>query len=278
MHHKNLNIVKRSGEKVKYSFKKLKASLRHSGATEEIIDRIVKKMNDELYEGISTKEIFNRAFHLLKREKGTFASKYKLKKAIYELGPSGFPFENFTSAILKYSGYQTTVGKVLQGKCVKHEIDVLASKNNTNVIVECKFHGDQGQNCNVKVPLYIYSRFIDVKSHWDQHNTIQLDSAWVVTNTRFTEDAINYGNCIGLYLLSWDYPAGNSIKDRINRLGLYPITVSTLLTKREKAFLLEREIILCRQLVENSFFLNYVGVSEIRKKKILSEMHLMCKG
>ena len=41
-----------------------------------------------------------------------------------------------------------------------------------------------------------------------------------------------------LYLLSWDYPDGESLRDRIDTLGLYPITVSTLLNKREKQFLL----------------------------------------
>jgi len=274
---KEFNIVKTSGETVKYSLKKLKASLKHSGASDVIIQRIIEKINAELYDGISTKEIFNRAFYFLNKEKGTYASKYKLKKAIYELGPSGFPFENFISAILKYSGYRTTVGEIVQGKCVQHEIDVIAEKNGGNIIVECKFHGDQVLKCNVKIPLYIHSRFNDVKAIWDNKNSVKLEKGWVVTNTRFTKDAVEYGNCAGLYLLSWDYPPENSLKDRINRLGLYPVTVSTLMSRREKEFLLNREVVLCRQVVEHPFYLNHLGISENRKKRILHEMKVISK-
>ncbi|WP_405575714.1 ATP cone domain-containing protein [Winogradskyella sp. Asnod2-B02-A] len=275
---KNYNIIKSSGESVKFSIDKLRASLHKTGADKETIDQIIDKVRDELYQGISTKEIYNRAFALLKKKKSYFASKYKLKKAIYELGPTGFPFERFISELLKYSGYKTDVGQILQGKCVKHEIDVIAHKGNKTSLIECKFHNEQGLNCNVKIPLYINSRYKDVKTHWDANpkNDTTLTEGWVVTNTRFTEDAIQYGKCCGLYLLSWDYPNNDGLKDRIDRLGLYPITVSTLLTNREKQFLLSRDVVLCRQLIHDKFYLDHLGISEVRKKKILDEITQLC--
>ncbi|HUH29034.1 ATP cone domain-containing protein [Gelidibacter sp.] len=274
----NIDIIKSSGEKVKFSLKKLRASLRKSGAEEQTINEIIDKVKEELYDGISTKEIYNRAFALLKKKGGYLASKYKLKKAIYELGPTGYPFERFISAILKYSGYDTHVGEIMQGECVRHEIDVVAEKNGETTLIECKFHTEQGRNCNVKVPLYIASRFKDVKAHWDSkpHDT-KLEAGWVVTNTRFTKDAIQYGNCIGLYLLSWDYPEKDGIRNRIDRLGLYPITVSTLLTNREKQFLLSRDVVLCRDLIDDLFFLDHLGISETRKSKIQNEIAMLCK-
>jgi len=274
----NVDIIKSSGERVKFSIDKLRASLHKSGADKETIDQIIDKVRDELYQGISTKEIYNRAFALLKKKKSYFASKYKLKKAIYELGPTGFPFERFISELLEYSGYKTDVGKILQGKCVKHEIDVIAHKDNKTSLIECKFHNEQGLNCNVKISLYINSRYKDVKTHWDANpkKDTTLTEGWVVTNTRFTEDAIQYGRCCGLYLLSWDYPNNDGLRDRIDRLSLYPITVSTLLTNREKQFLLSRDIVLCRQLKHDKFYLDHLGVSEVRKKKILDEITQLC--
>ena len=241
----NINIVKYSGESVEFSSDKLRQSLNRTGASSETIDKILTTVSKELYQGISTKEIYNRAFSLLKKKKSYLASKYKLKKAIYELGPTGFPFEHFIGAVLKYSGFKTEVGKTLQGKCVSHEIDVIAHKNGDTTIIECKFHSSQGLKCNVKVPLYINSRYKDVKDYWNSNpkNGTTLTEGWVVTNTQFTKDAIAYGKCCGLYLLSWDYPKNDSLKDRIDRLGLYPITVSTLLTNREKLFLLERNVV-----------------------------------
>ncbi|MDF0709194.1 ATPase [Flagellimonas okinawensis] len=273
------HITKSTGEKVRFSVEKLESSLRHSGATDETIQEIVHRVGDELYPGISTKEIYNRAFALLKKKESVFASKYKLKKAIYELGPTGFPFERFVSGVLHYSGYRTKVGEVLQGTCVSHEIDVIATKNGTLNIIECKFHGEDGLKCNVKVPLYIHSRYMDVKPPLDKEKDGGFEDtrAWLVTNTRFTQDALAYGQCVGLYLLSWDFPFGDGLKERIDRLKLYPITVSTLLSGREKHFLLDRDVVLCRELIKNSFLLDHLGVSNGRKQRILKEMKTLCK-
>ncbi|HLW32217.1 MAG TPA: ATP cone domain-containing protein, partial [Aequorivita sp.] len=151
-----IEIVKYSGERVDFSIEKLKNSLRHSGAEESLIVEIAGIVQSELYQGITTKEIYNRAFSLLKKRKGVLASRYKLKKAIYELGPTGFPFEKFVGSLLFYSGYQVQIGQILQGKCVTHEVDVVAQKNNKHIVGECKFHSEEGRKCNVKVPLYIH--------------------------------------------------------------------------------------------------------------------------
>ena len=163
----DIDIIKSSGEKSKFSLDKLRNSLKHSGANHNLVEEIVDKLHEELYQGITTNEIYNRAFALLKKKKSVFASKYKLKKAIYELGPTGFPFERFVSALLKYSGFSTKVDVIMDGICVTHEIDVVAEKNGQCTIIECKFHGEEGRNCNVKVPLYIHSRYNDVKAHWN---------------------------------------------------------------------------------------------------------------
>ncbi|OED42626.1 ATPase, partial [Flavobacteriaceae bacterium (ex Bugula neritina AB1)] len=233
-------------------------------------------VKSELYQGISTKEIYNRAFALLKKKKPAFASKYKLKKAIYELGPTGFPFERFFGAVLKYSGYEIEIGKTVSGKCVSHEVDVVAKKGNDYMMIECKFHSEEGRKCNVKVPLYINSRYHDIVTYYQETKNHIPNQGWVVTNTRFTKDAIQYGTCIGLHLLSWDYPIGNGLKDRIDRLRLFPITVSTLLTNREKQFLLSRDVVLCRQLIDDVFYLDHLGISDKRKEKILAEVETLC--
>ena len=274
-----MEILKSSGERAKFSLSKLRNSLKHSGADHDLIEQIIDKVREELYEGITTKEIYNRAFAILKKNKSIFASKYKLKKAIYELGPTGFPFERFIAAILQYSGYTTRTNETMNGICVTHEIDVVAEKDGTVTVIECKFHSEEGRHCNVKIPLYIHSRYNDVRAHWEtkKNETKKLDAGWVATNTRFTNDAIQYGRCAGLYLLSWDYPLNDGIKDRIDRLGLYPITVSTLLTKREKQFLLSRDVVLCRQLWKNLFFLDHLNISEIRKENITNEIKELCQ-
>lgn len=273
-----VEVIKHSGERAGFSIEKLKSSLRKSGAEEALVNEISNNVRDELYQGISTKEIYNRAFALLKKEKKGYASKYKLKKAIYELGPTGFPFEKFIAALLFYSGYKVKTGQFLQGKCVLHEVDVVARKNDQFIVIECKFHSDEGRNCNVKIPLYIHSRYRDILNNYNDKNEAEKPTeGWVVTNTRFTEDALQYGKCAGLYLLSWDYPKDNGIRDRIDRLGLYPITASTLMSQREKQFLLSRDIVLCKQLINDDFYLDHLGISENRQARILEEIKILCK-
>jgi hypothetical protein len=272
-----IEIVKSTGEKARFSFDKLKASLRKSGAGEHIVEAIVEKIKQELYPGISTKEIYNRAYSLLRKERGVYASRYKLKKALFELGPTGFPFERFVSHILRHSGYKTRVSEIVQGHCVSHEVDVLAEKNGQVVMVECKFHSDASKKCNVKVPLYIHSRYTDIKTRWNgDGKKLPLSAGWVVTNTQFTKDAIDYGRCSGLYLLSWDYPGNEALRDRIDRLGLYPLTVTQLLTAKEKGYLLKRDIVLLKELHKDHFLLDHLGISEERKKRILHEVQALC--
>lgn len=278
MEKKEFNIIKSTGERTRFSAEKLRNSLKSSGATHNLVNEIVDQVMDELYPEITTREIYNRAYALLKKAKSVYASKYKLKKAIYELGPTGFPFERFIAGVLHYSGYETKLSEVVQGECVSHEIDVLAMKNGTLNIIECKFHSEDGLNCNIKVPLYIHSRYNDVKGPLQSQKNKDFEDTlgWVVTNTRFTADALQYGKCVGLYLLSWDYPTGDGLKDRIDRLGLYPITVSTLLTNREKQFLLDRDVVLCRQLRQDLFYLDHLGISNGRKENIIKEMKSLC--
>ena len=279
MNNKNVRITKRSGISVPFSEAKLINSLERSGASNSIIEIILKEVKSILYDGISSEEIYKTAFSHLRKSSRPTAARYKLKKAIYELGPSGFPFERFVGAVLKYEGYKTKVGVIVKGHCVNHEVDVVAEKENKHFMVECKFHSDKGRHCDVKIPLYIQSRFVDVEKQWrkkDGHET-KFHQGWIFTNTRFTSDAIQYGSCMGLMLIGWDHPKKGSLKERIDLSGLHPITCLTTITKHEKKQLLDKEKVLCMELCEHPELLKTIGVSEKRHKKILDEAHDLCK-
>lgn len=274
---KEIIITKASGETVPFSENRLKASLQRSGATDEQIESIIEEIKEQLYEGISTKKIYHLAFNLLKGHSGHIAAKYHLKQAIMELGPSGYPFEKYVAAIFEAHGFSTKVGEIVDGQCVKHEVDVIAFKDNIKLLVECKYHNQSGINCDVKIPLYIQSRFKDVESQWLKlSNTLKYQGC-VVTNTRFTSDAIQYGTCVGLRLIGWDYPAKGSIKEQIDTHALYPITCLTSLTKTEKEQLLEKRIVLCKELQANEQLLESIGIKGNRAATVLQEIHLLCK-
>lgn len=277
---KQAYIVKRSGEKEFFSMSKLKKSLQRSGASNTDIEQVIKAIKPLVYDGISSKEIYKKAFSTLKKKNRTCASKYSLKKALFDLGPTGHPFERLVSALLKDQGYKTEVSVILQGKCVTHEIDVLAEKEGEVFTIECKFHSKPEYFNNIKIPLYINSRFIDVQAKWNsesKHKSI-LKEGWVVTNTKFTLDAIKYAECVGLKLLSWDYPENNGLRKNIDDFGLYPITTLTTITKLEKGQLIENDIVLVNELNKAPSVLNKIGISSVRVKRILDEVKDLIKN
>ncbi len=272
-------ITKASGENVAFSESKLRNSLLRAGASDEQIAIIVAQVSKKLYPGISTQKIYRMALSLLKQGTKPVAAKYQLKRAIMELGPSGFPFEKYIGEILRNQGYLVKVGEIVKGQCVNHEIDVIAEKGEQHFMIECKYHNQPGTVCDVKIPLYIQARFKDVEAAWVKipgHGT-KFHQGWVVTNTRFTDDALQYGNCAGLKLLGWDYPAKDSLKDLIDTLGLYPITCLTTLTKTEKQSLLDRKIVLCKELCDNEQYLVQAGVKQTRIKAVLQEGNQLCQ-
>lgn len=272
---RSFRIINAAGEKIKFSSRKVAESLRKAGADRIIAKEVVEKINHELYDGISTREIHDRTFQLLKDKNELLASRYKLKRAIYELGPTGYPFEKFVAAILKNNGYIVETGKIIHGVCVSHEVDIVAKKGGETILIKCKYHSEPGRHCNIKIPLYIHARYDDINNFLN-NKKITFSEGWVVTNTRFTKDAMVYGKCVGLHLLSWDKPEGESLKELIDLTGLYPITVSSLLTQGEKEFLLSKDVVLCKDVLLNDFYLDHLNISEKRKGRILKEMKKLC--
>ena len=62
-----MKIIKHSGNIVDYNPTKLKQSLLKSGASQMTVSAILKTIEKEIYEGISTKQIYKMAFNLLKK-------------------------------------------------------------------------------------------------------------------------------------------------------------------------------------------------------------------
>ncbi len=270
---KSIRVKKNQGEYVLFEIEKIKNALNRSGASFEESTAIVKQLLPKLYDGITTKKIYQIAYALLRKRSQKAAGRYRLKKALLEFGPTGYPFEKFVGKLFEADGYKVETGVYVQGLCVQHEVDVVAQKGNKKFMVECKFHGDTRKKSDVKVALYIHSRFLDVSAKWkvDENNPEMVYKGMVVTNTRFSVDAMQFGKCAGMKVVSWDYPKGNSLKDWIDRAAYHPITSLASLKKKEKQFLLEKGIVLCRQLKEDFGVLKSLNLSNIRLKRIKRE-------
>ena len=276
----SISIKKRSGKIEAFNMDKLKNSLRRATVDEQLILKIVEQVESNLQDGMTTKQLFKMAYQMLKGTSRVQASKYKLKKALMQLGPSGFPFERLVGHLLSHEGYQTEVGVFVKGNCVTHEVDVIAHRQQNHDMIECKYHSDEGRFCDVKVPLYIQSRFIDISTEWKKNPEHQskIHQGWVYTNTRFTKDAIDYGTCVGLGLSSWDFPSGNGLRERIDHAGLHPITALTSLTKYETTQLLDKGVVICKELQQNHELLKQIGIKGNRLTIIVSDLEELCKS
>lgn len=269
----DFKVKKANGDLVPFDESKLIGSLSRAGASQEIINEVLDGMEGHYHDGMSSRKIYRRAYQLLNKVASHHAGRYRLKEAIFELGPSGYPFEYFFGELLRAQGYDVQVGVIFKGKCVSHEVDVLAGNDKDLFIVECKFHSSPGKKSDVKVPLYIQSRFRDVLANMhdfpDYKNKRHLSV--VVTNTRFTQDAIDYGKCAGMQMISWDYPHDTNLRNRIDRSGQHPITVIHSLKKSEKQRLLAEGIVTCRNLLDNQSYLLDMGIPNSKYNRIISD-------
>lgn len=273
-------VKKASGDEEPFAIEKLERSLLNAGARNSTIEKIIANIEDWIFHGVTTKQIYARAFSILRRERTISAMRYKLKQAIMELGPTGYPFEQFIGQLFSKQGFEVEVGVVVDGFCVTHEMDVIATQNHTQHLVECKYHKDQGKHVSVQVPLYVRSRVDDIvrkrreMPEFYDHTFV----GWVVTNTRFSPDSVQYGSCSGLKLLAWDYPQDRGLKETIEELRLYPITILSNLTKKEKQDLLNRGIVTCFQLNGNVTLLNSFELTEKKRKALIDELRDICGG
>jgi len=274
-----MKVVKHSGDIVEFEPEKLKKSLLKSGAERAIVEDILESIKRQIYDGIPTKKIYKMAFGFLKKESNSHAAQYNLRAAIQMLGPAGFFFEKYIARLFASENYKTITNLILQGKCVSHEVDVAIRKNDEISMIECKFHAGRDVVSDVKVPMYILSRFNDLKDRKLSvfTNSDKISSCWIVTNNRFSSDAIAFGTCSGIKMLSWDYPKKENLRVKIDANKLYPVTCLTTLSTVEKDKLLVLDVILASELINNSHSLERIGLSSNRIKNVLKEVSDLCK-
>ena len=241
-----VNVTKASGEKEKFDKKKIERTVIKAGASRQFADKIVREVEKKIYEGITTKEILKITLKLLK-DNPEVASRYDLKRAIMNLGPSGFPFEKFFAAILKNYGYETKVGVTMTGKATTHEVDIIAIKEK-NYMIECKYHNQLGTHTDSKVAMYTYARYLDLKNNPEN----KIDLGWLVTNTKCTSHAIQYAEGVGLKITSWQYPKNENLQKLIMKKRLYPITILKSVNGSIKERLSQVSIVLARDFIDSN--------------------------
>ncbi len=266
-------IQKANGSLVLFNREKLVGSLVRSGAKEVQANSIADEIEIHLVQGMKTQKIYQKAFKLLRSGNRPAASNYQLKRAVMDLGPSGYPFEHLVSAIFRHQGYQVKTGIIMQGICVTHEVDVFAENEHEVNFIECKFHNQPGVKSDVKIAMYVNSRVIDLKNRWlkDHPDEKRKISGGLVTNTKLTEDARVFASCSGILGIGWDTPHKLAIMEQLTDMRLLPITLIPSLTKREREEIVKNGIVLCRELIQAEEKMESLMIESYRIEKLIAE-------
>lgn len=275
-----IQVKKHSGDLVPFSEASLLKSLLNSGASKHDATSVVDLITKDLYDGISTRELYQKAFEALKVIKSSVAARYSLKRALQGLGPDGFYFEKWMGKILETQGFSTITGQVLVGKSgITHEIDVVAAKETDKLVCECKFRNDLDAKISVTTPMYFLSRFTDLKDKEFTYfnKPFKPTKGYLITNAFFTSDSIQFANYYGIELISWNYPENRSIKSITDKFGMYPITCLTTLTDEEEKMLLNKNCILVRDLIKQPIVLTDLNCSTDRINTVLKEAKELVK-
>lgn len=271
-------VAKADGETEPFESGKLIGSLIKAGAEEAVARHILQSIESELAGRahgaiMTTHEIYAHAFQQLRAVRRPLAARYSLKRAVLEFGPSGFPFEEYLSQLFIHEGFAAKTDQIVKGGCVEHEVDIVLSKGGETTFVEVKFHNSLAYKSDLKVVLYVKARMEDLVA-----GGFSGSKGMLITNTKFTDVAVHYAECQLLTLLSWDYPQGNTLHERIERAKLYPVTAITSLSRREKTALLEAKIVLCSQLLAKADILDALGISGHKATVILEEAGALCSS
>jgi len=285
-----MEIKKATGVIEKFDKSKLINSLLKAGAGKDIAISIANNIEEKCVIDCincptTTEYVYKTAFRQLKQYSKVGALKFSLKRSLLELGPTGFPFEEFLAELYRAEGYSAITGQNLYGQCVPHEVDVVAWKKDELLLIEAKHHSDAGSRTDLKTVLYVKARFDDLRdvsftpdsfkyNHIEDTSNMptRMTKGVLITNTYFSETATTYALCQGVSICSFYYPEGDSLESRIIEHKLYPITCLTSITTPEKRVLLDAGYIHCRGLYKHSFELEKYGFSKQKIFNILDEV------
>lgn len=264
-------VYKKNHMQEVFSKKKLKRSILLAGVNLKLADEILDEVLSDENQPRSTKRLHSLTLSKILKRSKECAANYNIKKSIFKLGPSGFAFEIFASELLRSKGYKTKVSVIKHGKYVDHEVDVVAIRADGNLFCECKFHNSSFVKNDIKIPLYINSRSMDIKAG---KASVLFDYA-IFSNTKFSKDALKYANGVGLKIFSMNYPEKNTFIDLVMRYKVYPITVLRKLKVGHQRKLLALGIVTIKQLKANNLI--GLGLDDKEVRSCMTEINKILK-
>ena len=235
----------------------------------DVAEEIAGKLEKEVYNGMRTDEILRRIYNLLAEYNKVYLLHKDLRKAVSEM-KSAPDFEVLVNELMRAEGYSTEMNRIVRGKCTSHEVDVFAYEDNERYMVEVKHHEDPHYYIGKSIPLQYWATMVDINE-----GTYKNYKLIIVSNSKYSDHAVQYAKCRGIKLIGWSYPPSNSLEKLIEKYRLHPITYLKSTNSFELDEFSKLRIVTLKDLANYS--INELARRSLLKKDRLEELQIMAK-
>jgi hypothetical protein len=243
-------VTKADGSRQLFDREKVVKTCLRMGANRRIAFEVADKVEARLYDGIPTRKVLQMIFRLLRKHKPAIRHFLDLRKGLSLMG-SKPEFEKFVQILLAHHGFEVSPNQIIRGKCVGHEVDAVARKDGVTYFVEAKHHSNYHTPTGLDESRIARAVLEDVTEGFTLGKSdLKIDSAMIVTNTRYSEHARRYGKCRNILQIGWSSPKTLALQSMIEEKKLYPLSCIKGLKSEVKMKLVNSGIVLMKQLVE----------------------------
>jgi hypothetical protein len=242
-------VTKADSSRQQFDRNKIVVTCMRMGATKQDAEEIAGKIESRVYDGMPTAKVLQMIFQFIHKYKPQASRLYDLRRGLSWMN-SKPEFEKFVQILLANIGFEVVPNKILKGKCIEHEVDAIARKDGVTYFVEAKHHYNYHAFTGLDESRIARAVLEDVSEGFNLGLTdLKIDEAMIVTNTKYSEQAMQYGICRNILQIGWSTPADLGLRDIILEKSLYPLSCIRGLKTDVRLQLVDSGIILINQLV-----------------------------
>jgi len=245
-----IRVRKADGRLEPYDRSKVVRTALHLGLDPGEAETVADEVSRRVYDGIPTSKVLSIIHELARKSRPELEHIGDLREAISKMR-SKPDFEEYIRLVLKAIGYLVEPGRVLEGRCVSHEIDGIAFMGDEVLVVEVKHHVNPHTYTGLDTVLQLWAALEDLREGYrlGLHH-YAFSSAILACNTKISLHAERYARCKGIKYMGWKYPRAFALGDIVAKHRLYPITMLRFLSEEQVASLGNQGIVTLSQLVE----------------------------